>query len=373
MIVNEICGLGILEPLYRDKRVNEIIANGPFDIQVEIAGKVRRVPSCKFKDAAHLTDLIVRLYNSINKDFSQSNPNGNARLKDNSRIFATHTVMSPDGPNLNIRRKATKWINPQQMINWGSGTEDVFEWLGQHIDAGLSFVVNGGTATGKTTMLGALAGYFPNDLRILTIEKNIELILPKNKLLAAAMECIMPKMGSSFQGVSMRDLVVCCTQMRPDIVICGEIVGSEAYDLIQVANTGHQVCTTVHSNSSQDCIYRLMSLISQADLIKGKAALELIASGIDFIVSLVRFPQDGSRRIFDISEVGTEIKTNAEGQIYLPVYPIWQFIAHEENIDGHIKVDGHFKKVGELSIARQKKHGLQYRHLKTFSELQKMY
>ena len=372
MTVNEICGLGPLEPLYRDHKIREIICNGPYDIQVEIKGKVTKVPSCKFSDPQHLQDLITKLYSSVNKDITRTNPFERARLKDNSRVFAVHTSIAPDGPNLNIRRHTDDWISPDQLIEWGSMPPEMAEWIGAHINAGCSFIVNGGTSTGKTTLLAALTGYLPNDKRVITIEKNIELKPAKGKLLAAAMECIPRKNNSSGFEVTMRDLVECTTQMRPDIIICGEVVADEAYDLVQAGNTGHQVASTIHSNTSQDCINRLMSLISQSDLIKGKDAYELIASSLDFIITVERFPQDGSRRIVDISEVGVQTEQGPNGA-FLPVYKLWEFQANEMTNTPGEKVTGEWKKVGELSKHRNKKNGLDYIKLKTLKELQELY
>ncbi len=372
MTVNEICGLGPLEPLYRDHQIREIICNGPYDVQVEIKGKVVRVPSCKFSDPQHLQDLITKLYSSVNKDITRTNPFERARLKDNSRVFAVHTSIAPDGPNLNIRRHTDDWISPDQLIDWGSMPPEMAEWIGAHINAGCSFIVNGGTSTGKTTLLAALTGYLPNDKRIITIEKNIELKPAKGKLLAAAMECIPRKNNSSGFEVTMRDLVECTTQMRPDIIICGEVVADEAYDLVQAGNTGHQVASTIHSNTSQDCINRLMSLISQSDLIKGKDAYELISSSLDIIITVERFPQDGSRRITDISEVGVQTELGTNGA-FLPVYPLWVFEPDEQNSSLGEKVTGKWVRKNELSSHRRKKIGLDYIKMKNLDELRELY
>ena len=363
MTVNEICGLGPLEPLYRDHKIREIICNGPYDVQVEIKGKVVRVPSCKFSDPQHLQDLITKLYSSVNKDITRTNPFERARLKDNSRVFAVHTSIAPDGPNLNIRRHTDDWISPDQLIDWGSMPPEMAEWIGAHINAGCSFIVNGGTSTGKTTLLAALTGYLPNDKRIITIEKNIELKPAKGKLLAAAMECIPRKNNSSGFEVTMRDLVECTTQMRPDIIICGEVVAG---------NTGHQVASTIHSNTSQDCINRLMSLISQSDLIKGKDAYELISSSLDIIITVERFPQDGSRRITDISEVGVQTELGTNGA-FLPVYPLWVFEPDEQNSSLGEKVTGKWIRKNELSSHRRKKIGLDYIKMKNLDELRELY
>lgn len=675
MSFNEICGIGPLEPLYNDFKIREIIANGPYDIQVEIKGRLKRVPSCQFRDETHLMDLISKLYASVNKSLSRSNPFERCRLKDNSRVFATHQAIAPDGPNLNIRRHPDNWTSPEELMGFGTAPPEVFEWLGQRINAGMSWIVNGGTSTGKslaldtpiptpngfklmrdiiigdivydkngktarvenvfeqpprnayivnlsngseikcdlehnwdtlnkitgefstlttreiieannkdivlpaltapieyedeynidnldihpylmglwfkhrienasfsikindeklvktynerlkqlnikfsiednndrsddiyhivpqeefselikeykcidskskypdtydrlpiqymfsdsrcresfarglidpynikivnfkypnlnrdaisvitslgyniiqnsntidfsnngyveivrieptnnkevmkcitvssptktflagayhtvthnTTLLSALCGYLPNNKRIITIEKNIEIKMPNGKMLAAAMETIPKKSSSSSSNeVTMTDLVECTTQMRPDVIICGEIVGAEAYDFVQAANTGHQASTSVHSNSTAECTYRMMSLISQSEMVKGKEAFELLSAGIDVIVTVKKFQQDGSRKIVDISEVGTEVKKNSEGVLYLPVNTIWTF-QPAKTLNPTDPVTGEWIKVGDLSPERTERLGLNYTVLKSLDELKALY
>lgn len=373
LVVNEICGLGPLEPLFRNENVKEIIANGPNDIQADFPNGLQKCPSCRFRSIEHLENLITRLYDSVGKTVSRTNPFDNARLPDKSRLFVTDKIMAPDGPNLNIRRHPKHWTTPEQLLEWDSISKEMLTWLGQRINAGLSILVHGGTSTGKTTLLSALSGYYPNNQRIVTIEKNIELKIPRNKLKAAALECIAKKTTSSNSlEVTMRDLVVCCTQMRPDIIICGEIVGQEAYDFIQAANTGHVVATTVHANTPESAVSRLMSLITQADLIKGKDTVELISEGIDLVVTAKRFPEDGSRKIVQISEIGTPTIDEKSGQLVLPVVPIWVFKQDPFNIHSK-KVTGTWQKVGGLSQERRDKHRLDYRRLLTFDELREVY
>lgn len=373
MAFNEICGLSVLEPLFNDKRIREIMCNGPHDIQVEIKGHLYKVPSCKFRDEAHLMALIDKLYASVNRVISRTSPYGNANLSDNSRVFAVHQAVAPQGPNLNIRSHSEDWISPDQLLEWETASEEVLEWLGQRIYAGMSFIVNGGTSTGKTTLLSALCGYLPNNKRIVTIEKYIELKMPKGKLVAAPMETIPRKsIADTSIEITLRDLVVCTTQMRPDVIVLGETTGSEAYDLAQAANTGHQAATTVHSNSSKEGITRLMSLISQSELIKGKEALELLSAGMDIIVTVKRFAQDGSRKIVDISELGTEVLATEAGVLYLPVIPIWKFV-QEKTANPRDPVQGTWEKVGDLSESRSEKLGLKYIELKSLNELAELY
>lgn len=373
LIVNEICGLGPLEPLFKDFSMRELICNGPYDIQVETKGTVKKVPACKFRNPQHLQDLITKLYTSVNKDITRTNPMERARLHDNSRIFAVHESVAPSGPSLNIRRHTDDWISPDQLLQFESMSPEVMEWIGAHIHQGLNFLVSGGTSTGKTTLLGALTGFYRNDVRILTVERNIELKGAPGKLWGTPMEVVPPKPGSISQGVTMRDLVEATTQQRPDGIIVGETTGPEAWDLVQALNTGHFGASTIHANSSEDAIYRLMSLIAQADLIKGQVIYDLISSAFDLIIQISRFPQDGSRKVVEICEVGTECVLGDNNVIYLPTKPIWQFVPNVESSRMGAKVSGHWVKVGELSEERKIKHNLNFSRLKTWPELQELY
>ena len=373
MVVNEICGLGPLEPLFRDFSIREIICNGPYDIQVEINGNVRRVPSCKFRDEKHLEELIIKLCTSVNKEFSRMSPKVRARLHDQSRVFALHQIAAPSGPSLNIRRHTDDWISPDQLLQWGAASKELLEWLGARINIGMNFVVSGGTSTGKTTLLAALTGFYRNDARILQVENNIELKGCPTKMWGCPMEVVEPKEGSNFGGITMRDLVEATTQQRPDIIVVGEVTGGEAYDLANALNTGHSGASTIHSNSPKEFITRMTSLVTQAEMLKGQAVLDAISSAFDLVVQIKRFPEDGSRKIVEIAEIGTQCVKGENGVIYLPVKTIWKFQQNKmSNIPG-AKVTGNWIKVAELSEERRNKHNLDLIQLKSFEELRQLY
>jgi Flp pilus assembly CpaF family ATPase len=603
LVSSEICGLGPLEPLYRDESLKEIACNGPFDIQVEKGGRMRRVPSCKFRNEEHLKELIDKLYNSVNKQITRMTPIERARLHDNSRVFAVDSSVAPNGPSLNIRRHTEEWVSPENLLEWESASPELLEWLGQHINAELNFIVAGGTATGKslalttpiptphgfklmgnlttndyvfdtngrvtkvvnifdqkprpvyqikfknskavecdlehnwyvstkenpsdfktlttkeiidkgfdkfliplsssavnfnrvysdnyknilledlpeaisdiatkedlikeyefapseirrklvldikdkykdldenryplikrilrslgyktfkdleneealsfeeiveikplnkvekmrcitvaspthtylfgedyltthnTTLLAALTGFYRNDARLLTVERNIELRPAPNKLWGVPMEVIPPNPGSRSLGVDMRTLVEATTQMRPDGIILGETTGAEAWDVTQALNSGHFGATTVHANGAEETISRMVALISQADVIKGDALLEMLASSFDLIIVTTRFPQDGSRKITGVYEIDTKVTLNTAGQPELKVNPIWEFIPDKFSQGGGYgaKVRGIWKKTGKLSEERRKKHNLDMVSLKNWEELQKLY
>lgn len=369
-ICNEVVGFGRLEPLWRDSSIDEIMCNGPRDVQVEIRGEVRKVPGCKFKNSKHLLDLIDRLYSAIGKTVSQTTPLVKGRLHDKSRMFAVHPTIAPDGPNFSIRRHPSTFWTPSALVRRGSSSEEVMSFIGNMVHKGASFLVSGGTHSGKTSMLNAITGFYKPAVRILTLEDNIEMKPNPKKLLAAAMECRMPAMDrGNDHGVTMRDLVKASLQMRPDVIIVGEVTDDAAYDLCQALNTGHAGASTIHANSSQEAIPRLSSLIAQGGLVTTEGALELIASAFDFIVSLKHFPLDGSRRIISVDEVGRE-PMEINGRLTLPVNPIWKFV--DDGLDENNKVTGHWVKVGDISTERRANKLLDIEEDLDWAELQEL-
>jgi pilus assembly protein CpaF len=359
MVINEIIGLGPLEPLWNEKKITEIICNGPKDVQVEIGGIVRRVPSVEFRDKEHLKALIDKLFSSVNKQISPLIPQDRGRLHDNSRIYAVHEVIAPNGPNFNIRKHSEQYWTPLDIVNQGTASKELMEYIGNLIHAGVSTLVVGGTGTGKTTLMSALTGFIPENKRVITLEENIEMKPHPGKLIAAPMECVPAKAGSDMQyGVSMRDLVRGALQMRPDIILIGEVTDGAAYDLCQALNTGHSGSSTVHANDSRDSVQRLRSLVSQEEIVKGNAVLDLIGSAFDVIIVVDRF-DDGSRKIAEVVELGrTPIRTE-NGELTLDVHPLWELDVSEVVTPGNkIKLEAKWTKVADLSEYRQNKHRL---------------
>lgn len=690
LVCNEIIGLGPLEPLFQNTDIREIICNGPFDVQVEIEGAIKRVPSVKFRDKEHLGDLITRLFGSVNKEVSRMVPLERARLFDNSRVFAVDSSVTPTmGPSLNIRRHTDRWVPPERYLTWNSASKEVLTWIGNCVYNGLSVVVSGGTGTGKalslstpiptpegfvkmgdlhegdvildgkgkpttikkiypqgektiykvvlenglsfksdkdhnwliqdktsemvktseqikkmtesgkevripllpepityseektykpkvspyilglyllcgqnfqelygtkdylstqkkllkkenspfslgeifytgnvnkgceilpeeeakkvleeetlkflelekgkesylltslkdretlvkgflskgtfnkfsgyttiedidekyilplsailtslgikivsnatghdleiargtsshfddvireaknepftrvkyveicddkepmqcltvdsethtflcgwehtithnTTLLSAITGYIANDQRVVTLERNIEMKMCPGKLAAPPMEVVPAKASSAFNGVDMLALVEASTQMRPDCIVLGEITGPEAYEFLNAANSGHQVFTTIHSNSCNACVSRFVTLTSLTGLITGKSVLDLIAEAVDIIIQISRFPKDGSRKIVEIAEVNQETSLSDSGEIVLKTTPIWRF-EEDPNSSLHSETKGTWVKVGELSPERVAKHRLDNKPKLTFEELEELY
>lgn len=370
LVCNEIIGFGRLDPLWRDRKIDEILANGPYDVQVEIGGQLRKVPACRFNNETHMMNLIERLYGAIGKSVTRSTPLVKGRLHDNSRMYAVHTTVAPLGPNFSIRRHPERFWTPADLVARGSGSPELMTSIGNLIHKGCSFVVIGGTSTGKTSLLNAMTGFYRKDVRLLTLEDNLEMKPNPNKLLAAAMEC---KPGAvdrpNDRGVTMRDLVKASLQLRPDGIIVGEVTDGATYDLCQALNTGHFGASTIHANSEFDGIYRIASLVAQSELVSADGALPLIAAAFDFIIQLEHFPIDGSRRIVSISEVGAYPEFDASGRMSLPLNRLWRFV-DDGLVDG--KVVGHYEQVGQMSAIRTERRHLNIERDLTWEELKEL-
>lgn len=367
LIANEIVGFSSIDPLWRDRKINEIFCNGPHNIKVEIGGKKYRVPSCKFRDAEHLENFLERLFGALNKKLSRTTPILKSRLHDNSRLHATHRVVAPKGPNVNIRRHPEKFWAPVDLVDNGSSSVEMMTYLGNLINKGCSFIVIGGTSTGKTSLLNAMTGFIKDDDYILTLEDSIEMLPNPRKMVGAAMECVAPATdNSNDNGVTMRDLVKASTQMAPDCIIVGEVRDSAAMDLVQALNTGHYGGSTVHANTSFDGVYRMASLIAQSGEATMEGALPLIAAAFDVIIHVKRYNIDGSRRIAEIAEIAPFPKQDESGNAYLPLNPLWQFKSRGL-VDG--KVQGSWVQVGEISKTRAERRNLGIETDLTWDEL----
>ena len=370
LVTNEVIGLGPLEPLWNDKRITEIMVNGPHDIQVEIKGIVRTVPSVRFRDKAHLMALIEKLYSSINKQLSPTNPSERGRLHDNSRMYAVHEIIAPDGPNFNIRKHNEKYWTPLDIVSQGTASPELMHYIGNLIHSGVSFAIAGGTGTGKTTLMNALTGFIPNNARVITLEENLEMKPHPKKLIAAPMECVPAKPGEGKEfGVTMRDLVRSSLQMRPEYIIIGEVSDGAAYDLCQALNTGHSGGSTVHANDAKDSINRLRSLVSQEDFVRGPAVLDLIGSAFDIIIVVDRL-LDGSRKISEVVEVGRDPIRGENGELTLETHTLWEMVTDEDvDENGNTIIIADWIQTGELSEYRQRKHRLMLNKELSWDEL----
>lgn len=367
LVASEIIGLSVIDPIWRAADVEEIIVNGPKDVQIGVGGQYRRIPAAQFRDAAHVLQMLERIFSSINKTLSPKTPMLRGRLHDQSRIYAVHPYVAPEGPNVNIRRHPDKYWTAEDLVRRGSMSDEIATWLGNMIYKGCSFVVIGATSTGKTSFLNAMTGFYRDDVRLVTLEQNLEMKPHPNKMLAAAMEAKESITGNPNEGVTMRDLVKGSIQgLAPNGIIIGEVTDGAAYDLVQALNTGHFGTSTIHANSEFDGIYRIASLVQQGGDVTQDQALPLIAAAFDFIILLEHFPEDGSRRVTSISEVDPYPTLDKNGRNTLGVNQLFKFVADgkKPDADGDMKIYGHWEKTGEFSELRSER-----RHLNLIPDL----
>lgn len=306
-IAAEILGLGPLQPLLEDETITEVMVNGPKNVYVERRGKISRVPVA-FENTEHVMRIIDRIVSPIGRRIDESSPYVDARLMDGSRVNAVIPPISLVGPVVTIRKFSRTPITIEQLIQFGSITQEAIEFLKACVYARLNVVISGGTGSGKTTFLNILSGFIPADERIITIENAAELQLRQEHVVT------LESRPANIEGrgeISIRQLVINSLRMRPDRIIVGEIRDDAALDMLQAMNTGHDgSMTTAHSNSPRDTLARLetMTLMAGMDL-PVRAIREQIASAIDLVIHQERM-RDGSRKIVNITEV-----TGMEGEV----------------------------------------------------------
>lgn len=365
LVVNEIIGLGPLEPLWKDPSITEIIVDGPDRIVVEMGGKLVRVPGAKFRDQGHLLSLCQTILSNIGKRIDPNNPLEDGRLPDKSRINVVHQAVAPDGPLLTIRRHRDEAWTVKELISKGAFTEDMLLDLDFWIYGGCSTLVLGGTGSGKTTVLNALSGLIPEDQRVITIEDNLELQLHPDRLVAS-MEAKPGNMKGDGK-VTIRDLVKNSLRMRPNRIVVGEVRDAAAFDMLQAMNTGHNgSMTTFHANGAEEAIDRLSSMVMQSGELDYNGVLSLIAGAVDLLVVVQRFPEDGSRRISGIYEIPSRVITETSGERNLHPIPLWLFV-HDKTEDG--VVIGHYEKVSDISDNLTRKYRLNQQRHRTLEEI----
>jgi len=299
-IVAEILGLGPLEPLLADESVTEIMCNGPKKVFVERKGRLQRV-NITFESNEHLMRIIERIVAPIGRRIDESSPTVDARLKDGSRVNAVIPPIALNGPTLTIRKFFKKPLTIEDLIRFGSVTEESVEFMRACVIAAINVVVSGGTGTGKTTFLNVLSSFIPQHDRILTIENAAELQLRQEHVVT--LESRPPNVEGKGE-ISIRDLVINALRMRPDRIVVGECRGGETLDMLQAMNTGHEgSMTTLHANTSRDALTRIETMCMMSGMeLPHRAIREQVASAIDLIVQLSRM-RDGSRRVTAITEI----------------------------------------------------------------------
>src|SRR5579885_691758 len=256
-IAAEILGLGPIEPLLKDDSVTEIMVNGPKQVYVEQGGKLYKT-DIRFKDDDHVMRVIDRIISPLGRRCDESSPMVDARLPDGSRVTAIIPPLSLIGPVITIRKFSKNPLTPDDLINFGTLTEDMVAFLKACVEARLNIVVSGGTGSGKTTLLNILSGFIPEDERIVTIEDSAELQLRQDHVVT------LQSRPANVEGkgrVSIRDLVINALRMRPERIVVGECRGPEALDMLQAMNTGHDgSMTTAHANSPRDVLSRIETM-----------------------------------------------------------------------------------------------------------------
>ncbi|RPJ02551.1 MAG: CpaF family protein [Chloroflexi bacterium] len=300
-LIFDLLGFGAIEPLVRNKSCTEIMVNGPDHIFAEYKGKIIETEYV-FDDEDHVQWTGQRIVRPLQRDLSRRNPMVDARLPDGSRV---HVIMPPSalqGTTITIRKFPETRLTVDDLIKWGSFTEEVAEFLQACVVARLNIVVSGGTGSGKTTLLNVLSSYIPEDERIVTIEDSAELQLAQRHVVRLETCPTVP--GSNEGQLAIRDLVKGSLRMRPDRIVVGECRSGEALDMLQAMNTGHDgSLTTVHSNSPRDCVGRLETLALMAGMdLPVSIIRRQIASAVNLIVQQARL-KDGSRKVVQITEM----------------------------------------------------------------------
>ncbi|MFN7997662.1 MAG: CpaF family protein [Bryobacteraceae bacterium] len=314
-VLDEVFGLGPLEPLLADPTISDILVTTPKLVYIERGGKLFRTP-VEFKDDAHLLRIIEKVVSRVGRRVDESTPLVDARLPDGSRVNAAIPPVAVDGPLLSIRRFGRNVLHGKDLVARLALTDGMLELLRACVRARLNMLICGGTGAGKTTLLNVLSSYIPEDERIVTIEDAAELRLQQTHI--ARMETRPPNVEG--QGaIRIRDLVINALRMRPDRIIVGECRGEEALDMLQAMNTGHDgSLTTVHANNPRDAIGRLEVMVGMANANMGLRAMrQQISAAIDMVVQVARF-SDGSRRITHVTEVtGMEVETITLQDVFL--------------------------------------------------------
>lgn len=306
-VLDEVFGLGPLEPLLADPSVNDILVNTYKRVYVERKGLLELTP-IQFRDDVHLMGIIDRIVSAVGRRVDESSPMVDARLSDGSRVNAIIPPLSVDGPVLSIRRFGKNRLTADDLLTNNSLTAVMVELLRGCVKARLNVLVSGGTGAGKTTFLNVLSSYISNRERIVTIEDAAELQL--NQEHVVRLETRPPNIEGK-GAIHQRQLVINALRMRPDRIIVGEVRGEEALDMLQAMNTGHDgSLTTIHANTPRDALSRLETMVAMASLNIPEAAIRRqIASAIDVVIQVNRM-SDGTRKIVSVAEI-----TGMEGSI----------------------------------------------------------
>jgi pilus assembly protein CpaF len=299
-ILDEIFGLGPLEPLMQDPDISDIMVNGSSRVYIERHGRLHDT-DVRFQDEQHLRQVIDRIVSNVGRRIDDSSPMVDARLPDGSRVNAVIPPVALDGSYLSIRKFKRDTLSGEDLLRATSITEPMLKLLEAVVKARLNVLISGGTGAGKTTLLNILSSYIPADESIVTIEDSAELQLRQPNV--RRMETRPPNIDGRGE-INQRHLVINALRMRPDRIIIGEVRGAEAVDMLQAMNTGHDgSLTTIHANTPRDSLARLETMVSMSALrLPEKAMRQQIAAAIDIVIQVSRLP-DGKRKVISISEI----------------------------------------------------------------------
>ena len=334
-VIDEVFGLGPLEPLLRDATISDILVNTYKQVYVERSGKLERLPTA-FQDDRHLLRVIDRIVSGVGRRVDDSSPMVDARLPDGSRVNAIIQPLAVDGPLLSIRRFPAERLKAEDLVAIKSLTRPMLEFLEHCVRSKLNMIISGGTGAGKTTLLNVLSGFISERERIVTIEDAAELQLHQEHV--ARLETRPPNVEGK-GAIRQRQLVINSLRMRPDRIVVGEVRGEEALDMLQAMNTGHDgSLTTVHANTPRDALTRIETMISMGSMnLPERAMRQQIAAAIQIVIQQSRM-SDGTRKVTSVSEI-----TGMEGDV-ITMQEIFCFEKLGLNQDG--KVIGRFRATG---------------------------
>ena len=341
---NDILGYGPIQELVDSDDYSEIMVNGPNQIYVEHKGKLK-LTDIKFRDEEHLMNTIDRIVSAVGRHIDEASPMVDARLPDGSRVNVIIPPLSLVGAVLTIRKFGKKPITAKQLVEWGSLSPKMLNFLEACVKGKLNIIVSGGTGSGKTTLLNVLSSYIPSDERIVTIEDSAEVQLHQDHVVT------LESRPANIEGkgaITIRDLVVNALRMRPDRIIVGEVRSKETLDMLQAMNTGHDgSLTTTHANSPRDAVSRLETMVMMGGVeLPSKAIRDQIASAIDLIVQQSRL-RDGTRKVVSVTEV-----TGMEGNV-VQMQDLFKYEhTGETGVDG--KFIGDFVATGIIPNALEK-------------------
>ena len=341
-VIDEVFGLGPLEPLLRDPTISDILVNTYKQVYVERSGKLERLPTT-FQDDKHLMRVIDRIVSGVGRRVDDSSPMVDARLPDGSRVNAIIPPLAVDGPLLSIRRFPAERLKAEDLLPIRSLTRPMLEFLEHCVKNRLNMLISGGTGAGKTTLLNVLSSFIPERERIVTIEDAAELQLQQEHV--GRLETRPPNVEGK-GAIRQRQLVINSLRMRPDRIVIGEVRGEEALDMLQAMNTGHDgSLTTVHANTPRDALSRIETMISMGAMnLPERAMRQQIASAIQIVVQQTRM-SDGTRKVTSIAEI-----TGMEGDV-ITMQEIFLFeklgVTQEGKVIGRFRATGVRPKVCE--------------------------